>query len=140
MIIEEAMRRHLLANAAVAAIVVDRVYPKRLPQKPSYPAIVYHRVGTARPMHMGGVDGYAEARFQLDAMARSFAEARELGEAIRLALAGYRGAMGAAGAEPGVQVYGVFTEGELDDYDDEFEVYTSIQDFTFQHQEARPPA
>lgn len=135
MLIEEAIRSQLLADAAVAALVTDRVYPKKLPQGPTFPAVVYHRVGTGRAMSQAGVDGLAEARFQFDCHARTYAQARELAEKLRLALVDFQGSMGGVG---GVQVDGVFHDSELDDYDDDFQVYTYITDLTFLHQEARP--
>ena len=38
-------RDHLLASAALVALVSDRIYPSVLPQNATLPAIVYFRVG-----------------------------------------------------------------------------------------------
>lgn len=137
MLIEEAIRAHLIADAGVAAIAAGRIYPEALPQEPVYPAIVYHRVGTGRSIHMGGADGLADARFQFDCWGRTFAESRQLSEQVRLAFVGFRGSMGGVG---GVEVCGVFPEGEISDYDDDFRVYIHAPDFTFTHVETRPAA
>ena len=50
MTLDEAIRAHLTADAAVAALVSSRVYPVSLAQGTALPAIMYRRV-TVWPEH-----------------------------------------------------------------------------------------
>lgn len=132
MTIEEALVAHLASDAAVAASVSDRIYPAVLPQKPGYPAIVYHRVSGPREHSQDGPSGLAHARFQLDCIDGTFRGARELGAAVRLALDGFSGTMGGG---DGVPVGAVFIEDEDGDYDDTLRLYRWRLDAVISHEE-----
>lgn len=132
MTIEEAITAHLLADAGVAALVATRVYPVKMPQRPTYPAVTYFRVSGPREHSQSGPSGLAHPRFQLDCMAATYAGAKTLAAAVRLALDGFRGSMGGGG---GVDVNAVFIEDDRDDQDDDIQVYWVSLDAVVWHNE-----
>ena len=94
--IEEGLAAFLVANAAVNAIVSGRVYPNKLPQTVTLPALTYQRVDTPR-VHShdtSGAAGTAHPRIQFDCWAASYSGAKGLADALRGALNGYKGTMG----------------------------------------------
>jgi hypothetical protein len=80
----------------VAALVSTRVYPDVLPQTPTFPAIRYTRISTARSQfrvlsRAGGKATRAQPRFQVDAYALTRAQANAVADAVREVLDGYSG-------------------------------------------------
>ena len=132
MTIEAAITKHLTENAGVASVAAGRVYPKHLPQNPTYPAIVYHRISGPREHSHDGSSGLAHPRFQFDLYAASHVACKDLAEKLRLALDAFKGTMGGAG---GVDVNGVFLEDDDDGYDDDFKVFWWRMDFILWHNE-----
>lgn len=128
--IEEAIYTHLVGNAGVLALAGNRVYPLNLPQNPSYPAITYRRVTTRRVMAHDGPEDLGFPRFQFDCYAVGYREVRDLANALRAALNGYRGIMGG-----GVEVDGVIFLNEVDDFGDTAEVFRVTVDFLIVHKE-----
>lgn len=88
------MYAHLCANVALAALVGTRIYPEILPQDVVYPCMRYARVGTIRGLMLDGVNTLTEVRMQIDIWARSYAEIRAIGNALRAALDGVTGNLG----------------------------------------------
>ena len=85
----------LKAVAGVTALVGSgtsaRIYPVRLPQNVTYPAISYFRVSATRESAMGNDVGNVSARFQIDCWGSTYTSARQVCEAVRAALKRYRG-------------------------------------------------
>jgi hypothetical protein len=104
MTITEALRTHLLADAAIAALVGTRCYPLRLPQKVTMPAIVLSLISGGRPGHLRGVGGLARARYQLDSWAQTYDGATALAAVCRQRLDGFAGEW-TDGGSPAVVVY-----------------------------------
>lgn len=130
MSLETGLRAFLLADPAVAAIIATRLTPLILPQNPTYPAASYQRITGARLSSFDGPAGRAMPLMQLDAYAETYGAAKGLAEALRRALDGYKGAMGA------VQVDAVSLETEQDaPYEDAPEIYRVIQEYRISHQE-----
>ena len=140
MLIEEAIFTRLCADAGVAALVEDRVYPVELPRPPRYPAVVYHRISTPREHTHDGSAKFASPRFQFDCLGGTFLEARRVHEAVRLALDGFKGTMGTESGGAGVEVHGSFCEDDRSDLeteaDDELGVYSMSIDVVIEHAEA----
>lgn len=129
MSIEAALFSLLTSNADVSGKIADRLYPKVLPQDPSYPAGVYHKVSGAREHSHDGASGLARPRFQFDLYATSYAAAIALATAVREAIDGFKG------ISAGVSIEGCFLEDEDDGYDDELKVYWVRQDYAIWHNE-----
>jgi hypothetical protein len=94
MTIETELRAYTLAGPEVAALVGTRMYPQKLPQNPTLPALVYQRIDTRRLHDMAGPDALPRPRIQIAAWASSVADAWDVVNAVRERLDGYRGAMG----------------------------------------------
>jgi hypothetical protein len=89
---ESAIRKLLIDDATVAALVSTRIYPEGgAPQTPPLPFIVTKRISRSHFHHMGAAGGLAIARVQVTSYAKSEGEVETLADAIREALDGYRG-------------------------------------------------
>lgn len=75
----------------VLAPVSTRVYPK-LPQVPTFPLVRYQRISTSRDVNVdatrGGVNSYD---IQIDCMAKSYSEAKQLAKSTSDLMHTYRG-------------------------------------------------
>lgn len=101
---EAAIRTLLLADATVAGLVADRIYPLVLPQKPTLPAVTYQRISTPIQYAQGG-PSLATPRLQIDCWAGDYDSAKALAAAVAAVLSGYKGTTG------GLKVLGVFSGG-----------------------------
>lgn len=110
--------------------VGDRIYPRRLPRDVTFPAIVYSRVSTARGATHDGPDGLPMPRFQFDIWGKDPDSVDAAAEQLRLAIDGYRGAMG------DVTVGSALVVGDVDGDDPETGLYRRIVDVQVQHEEA----
>jgi hypothetical protein len=127
----QALRLHLQASPAIAALVGDRVGPGRLADNTLYPAIALYRISTPRRMHMTGVSGLVGPRIQISCFAQRQDKADELGREVTAALAGFRGLM--AGVVP---VDGALPEDDRDGVEPNPDVYSRLLDFFIWHREA----
>ncbi len=88
------VRTYLQTKSAVTDLISTRMYPLRLPQNATMPAITYQIVSRTHEEHMTGAAGLALARLQLDCYATTHAGSHALAEAVRASMHGYRGTMG----------------------------------------------
>lgn len=121
--IVEALRSFVLADAAIAALVADRVYPLTLPQGVTLPAMTYQVVFGEHPVIHDGPQGLARARVQFDCWAERYSETVAIAGALRTVLNGYRGAMGAI---PDVVAK---VAGELDGWEPDVRAFRKTVDF-----------
>lgn len=89
--IGSAVRAVLAGDANVSATVSTRIYPDRLPQNVTYPAITYENNGGYSHEHMTGISGLAETYITVYCWAKTRIEATALAEYVRLALTQYKG-------------------------------------------------
>ena len=117
--IEEGLLYHLQNTAGVAALVSTRVYPNKLPETVTFPAITYQRIDSPRVLthDTSGATGTARPRFQFDAWGTTYASAKAVTDAIRAALNGYVGAMGTGGSTVTVQS-SLIQDERFDDFGD----------------------
>lgn len=127
--IRQSFRPFLLEDAAIAAIVVDRVYSIRIPQGVRASSIVFTRVSGAGDYHLAGPSGIINVRMQVDAWAITPDAAVTLANLVKDRLDGYRGLMGA------VMVHGVFVADLREDYDDDAQLYRAGRDYFVHHLE-----
>lgn len=106
--LEEDFSAFVIANAGVVAVMGSRFYPLYLPQSPSYPAATYQRISAPRDYTSDGADGHVPVRMQIDVYGERYADARAGADALRLALSGYRGAMGSS------TIRGIFLDTDRD--------------------------
>ena len=89
---EKALYEILKSDSEVSNQVGTRIYPWRLPQDWTSPAITYQRISGPRLEVIGGPSGRAYPSIQVDCRSRgTFAEVVDLADAVRRALDGYRG-------------------------------------------------
>lgn len=111
--IEDALYSIITANADVTAIIGDRIYPDKLPQKPTLPTLVYYNVGGTPQGQHSGAATLEFTRFQIDAYAKTSRSAKLLLDAVRQAVESYRGLVG------GVRIDTIsIIEHAVGDYDD----------------------
>ena len=127
-VIEQALRAILVADAGVLAITT-RVYPNFIPQKPTWPLIVYQKVSGLRDQALSGPTGKAHPRFQMESWAKTYNEAKSLANAVRVALDGGTFTKGT------VTIGGVVIQSEWDAYEPEVECHRIMMDFNFWHTE-----
>jgi hypothetical protein len=89
---DESLRSVILSSAAVTALVGSRVFPLKLPDKPTLPAIVYQRNATSQRQYSTTGDSHLyKAHFLVSCWGTSHDSARALGEAVIDMLSGYAG-------------------------------------------------
>ncbi|RMD51893.1 DUF3168 domain-containing protein [Candidatus Parcubacteria bacterium] len=129
MTIEYGLYNKLKNDAGINALVSGRVYPLRLPQQPTLPAITYQRISTVRLQQLGGVTNNARVRFQIDSFAETFNEIKDIAAAIRAALDGFKGTLSSD------TVYRIISLSENDLYENEADIYRNSQDYEVWHLE-----
>lgn len=88
---DEAFQALLLADAAIAARVSDRVYWGQAPQGAALPAIVMNIISGADTPHLTGTDGFWRYRVQVDCYGLNRPTARLLSRDVVALLNGYTG-------------------------------------------------
>lgn len=108
----EDLRSFLLADTAVAALVIDRIEQDKIDQEltTDFPRVWYQRVGRASDKCLDGASGPKQHRFDLEVIAESAESCESVADAIWSRLDGYRGSFGDG------QALGVFVEDQDDDY------------------------
>lgn len=92
--IVELARAVLLDDAAVTALVGERVYPVTMPDAPTFPLVVLTKVAGAGEYTMQGDAGLERARLQVDVHHDGGYEAMTaLKRAVRARLSGFRGSV-----------------------------------------------
>ncbi len=117
--IGEATRAALLADAGVAALVNARIFPLKLPQGVTYPAVRYQVISEPPINGLRGPNPTRHARVQVDAYAKGYADADALASAIA----------GALGSREGTTL-GSLRLSRSDSYEQATEVYAVSQDFS----------
>lgn len=131
MTIEKDIYYILTNNAAVSALVSNRVYPLLLPQRWTLPAITYQRVSGDRAANYSGASGRARPRFQIDCWADDYDGAKDLADKVRLCLDGYKGDINTE-----TDVGGIHLEGDRDIYEDNTDIVRVTMDFMIAHFES----
>jgi len=121
--IETAIYSKLIANTAVTALAAMRIYNTRLPQKPTYPVVVFARVSTGEDMAHDGPVGYESARFQIDSYAAEISTVRSLADAVRDCLNGLSATV------EGVVVHAVMLDNEFSEWGDLLDIWRITQDY-----------
>lgn len=113
--IQGALFHYLTNNTGVKALVKSRVYPAGdVPSSATLPYVVYQKLGDEHQITQCAASNVAAARFQIDGYAASALTADAVYNALRAALDGYYGEMGATGAT--VHVERIFLESDNADF------------------------
>lgn len=121
------LNSYLRDHAGLSALIERRVYPGRLPDPPTLPAVVYTRVSTVGTSAMDGPLADVEARFQIDVWSERYLEAIEVADQVRAAMLGYTGDMGTRSvAIPRMS-------NQQDSYEEETGLYRVMTEFIIWH-------
>lgn len=129
MTIEEGLFAFVTADPAVTALIRTRFYPVRIPEGTDFPVAVYQQTNGGRQHASRGVTLAGEGSFSISCWAKTYAEARALGRAIRACFDEVNGTLGT------VSVGEVAAELARDDFNDALQLYGTVVDLTVQFQE-----
>jgi hypothetical protein len=86
---ETVLRSALVASASVSELVGSRIYPILAPQTAALPFIVWRRSGINREHTLAGPMGVSTVSVEMQLLAATYEQARELADRCRLVLDGY---------------------------------------------------
>ncbi len=127
MTIETGLRTHLLADGDVGALITARVYPIKLPQSPTYPAITYEIISDIPHRSLAGDSDLERVRARIHCWAETYGAAVDLAGKVRTAVADFSGTMGST-VVPSAKF-----ETWNDIFEDVPEVYRRVVDFIIAH-------
>lgn len=123
------IRTYLLAQPAIAGEIGTRLYPVKLPQAVTYPALSYQQIGGTTERHLQGRSTLKWARLQVDAWAPTIAAAQTIADAVADALDGYRGQAG------NILITDSWQDSRSDGYEDDAEIHRTTLDFQIYYRE-----
>jgi hypothetical protein len=126
--IEKAIKSILTSDIAVNALIEGRCYPLTLPQNPEYPLCLYIHISGTRENQLRGDAGQAHKRYQIESWAKTYAEAKELSNAVANVLNQYSGTVGT------VVIGSILIENENETYEEVVKVNRVMQDYMIWHQ------
>lgn len=135
MLIDEALRAHMLSKTAITSIISSRVYEAIAPQGATFPHITFNQVSGERVRSMEGASGLNRAVFHVHVWAKKPLEAKTLSDKIRLTMDGFKGLMGGGS---GVVVGACFVEDDIDLYDDQALCHHVVRKIVLWHEEIKP--
>jgi hypothetical protein len=86
---ETVLRSALVASASVSELVGSRIYPILAPQTAALPFIVWRRSGISREHTLAGPMGVSTVSVEMQLLAATYEQARELADRCRVVLDGY---------------------------------------------------
>lgn len=110
----KAINEYLVADGGVSGQLGNRLYQLRAPTRPTVPYATMQRISEQHGSHMGGGDGLATMRLQVNVYAATRSSLQLIDEAFREAMHGFRGTMGTASLD----VRSVVQDGPIDTFDD----------------------
>jgi len=132
--IEQGIFERLRDDGPVAVLVGGRVFPVQIPESRSdghsaTPCIVFTLNSEARSLTTCDAASSVEGTYQIDSVSKSYFEAKEMANAVRLCLNSFTGLMG------GTPVDRVLLETAQDLIEAEPGLYRVSQTFVFYYQE-----
>lgn len=85
MSMETSLVEHLENHAGMAALIGDRIYPRRMPDETELPCVVYQRIGTTPDVGLGAVL-QRRARFRFTPWAKLATEVTDVAAQLKDAL------------------------------------------------------
>jgi hypothetical protein len=107
---EAVVRAALVASASVSAIVGSRIFPILAPQTAALPLIIWRRSGIERQHSLSGPIGTPTVSLEMQLLATTYEQARELADKVRAVLDGYGGTLN------NTEVKHVYLDQEADDF------------------------
>lgn len=106
---EAVLRAALIASPTVSAVVGSRIFPIVSYSEP-LPLIIWKRVGITREHSLSGPIGTPTVSVEMQLIAETYEQVRELADKVRLVLDGYGGTLN------NTEVKHVYLEQEADDF------------------------
>lgn len=104
---DEALYQYLAASPGIVALAGERIYPLRLPQRATFPALVFIVGISTDAAYSHDGDSRADTdRCQLDAYGVLYGDAQALGVAVQQALSGVVATAGGVRIGPAFKVLG----------------------------------
>ena len=116
-------RALLLSDSDISAQVGTRVYPVKLPQNPTYPAITYQVISNQSEKLLEGPDRIRRARIQIDVWAATISSCQTITNFVRTLLDGQDNTQG------DIRFRTAWTENEQDIYEESIEKYRILSDY-----------
>jgi len=113
--IGQALKARLTGYAGLSALIGSRVYPLRLPQGATLPAVTYQRISNLYLSSHDNAGGTARPRFQFNCWGLTYASAQAVNIQLRAALNGYKGTV-TVGLET-LRIQGALIADEREDAD-----------------------
>jgi len=107
---EAVVRAALVASNPVSALVGSRIYPILAPQTAALPLIIWRRSGIRRDHSLAGPIGTPTVSLEMQLLATTYEQARDLADKVRLVLDGYGGTLN------NTEVKHVYLDQEADDF------------------------
>ena len=118
--LDESLYARLSTYGALIALTGTRIYPMKLPQTPTLPAITYYRVNAPTDHELGEAASTIEmATYRIQCWGATMTSARAVAAQVIAALDGFSGLLGGAG---GVRCWATRTNSlDLDDPDTDWQ-------------------
>jgi len=131
--IDEAVKAYLASYAGLTALTSTRIFPDKLPDGVTYPAVVYEFISeeTTDTFVQPSAELTADI-FQFSAWATTRKAADSVARQIKKAFKNYSGLMGGSG---GVTVNAVMQISKMKDMDDSTKLYRTMYDMQIWYQE-----
>ena len=121
--IDQSLRSLILAESSVTSLIASNaVYPQRLPQEVSKPAIVYRVMDGIESLTAGGVSALRRYQVDLTVFAEKYSEMREITQAL-VALSNGRTAEQSGDLIQGCRIYNI-----VNDFEETLQLYSSTLD------------
>jgi len=136
-ILEEGIASYLQGYAGLDLLIVDRVYPMKIPQGAKLPCLTYQRISTPRiSTHdtSGATGDLTSPRFQFDAWGATQKVVKQITDQVRAALNGKTGAIGTAPRQ--VTIRAGLAESEVPEYIPDAKLYRGRSDYFIWYEEA----
>lgn len=126
---EPELFEYLKADSGLNSLIAGRIYPLRLPDPHTLPAMTYQRISTVGRVAHDGALPDVESRFQFDIWSNRYGDGRSVFVALTNALLGFNAHMG------DIQVSIPSQPRALDDYETETGLYRVMTEFMIWHTE-----
>ncbi len=88
---EAVLRSALVGSASVAALISTRIYPVVAPASAALPLVTWRRAGITRAHTLSSPMGVPQVSVEYQIYATTYEAARDIADAMRAVLDGYRG-------------------------------------------------
>lgn len=128
MSIESVLYDHARTFAGLSALVGTRIYPNLQPQQVADKSVTFRRISSQRVSAMGADTGLVRARYEFDAWADNYDDARAIADQLRLCFQRWN-------TTTGTVVQDVYVLNDVELYEDDTQTHHVAVDFEFIYRE-----